>query len=110
MALNAMGLVALVIFCGAMRASAHVRLEVSSANAYNIRNAPGPGSNGRFSVNGPCGGVNAFNEAAAAQNQVQVGSEMDLQVNYNGGHASAQNQFVGENGLREANGSCYATY
>ena len=63
-----------------------------AAAALPIRNAAAPGANGRASVAGPCGGVNAYNAAAAPD--VPVGSKVRLSLQYAAGHESPQNAFT----------------
>lgn len=64
----------------------------AAAATLPIRNAAAPGANGRASVAGPCGGVNAYNAAAAPD--VPVGSKVQLSLQYAAGHESPQNAFT----------------
>lgn len=45
-----------------------------------IRNANGATGDGRFSVNGPCGGVNTFSTDAARIASVKDGGEISLKI------------------------------
>jgi hypothetical protein len=70
--------------------SGHVRLVFEPA-AMSIRNAAGESANGKYSTNGPCGGVQTF--GANGINTVTAGDSVTLKIAYNGGHKSDANAF-----------------
>ena len=57
----------------------HVRM-FYEPNKMSIRNANGATGDGRFSVNGPCGGVNAFSTDPTRIATVKDGAEISLKV------------------------------
>lgn len=69
-------------------ASSHVMMGFTNMA---IRNANTPTSNGRASVAGPCGGVDAF--GANGKSQVKVGQTVQVQIAYAAGHAAPANVF-----------------
>eukprot|EP00944_MAST-04C_sp_MAST-4C-sp1_P010341 g10341.t1 len=71
----------------------HVRMFYSTAGQnYAIRNANTPTGDGTFSVaGGGCGGANTFGSNGVTE--VADGAKVTLRIEYNGGHASNQNQF-----------------
>ena len=68
---------------------AHVRMKYVAP--LSIRNAGSPTGDGRFSVAGPCGGVQSF--GANGITNVVEGETYTVQIAYNGGHANANNHF-----------------
>eukprot|EP00753_Platysulcus_tardus_P002875 PLAT11980.1.p2 GENE.PLAT11980.1~~PLAT11980.1.p2 ORF type:complete len:374 (+),score=110.25 PLAT11980.1:69-1190(+) len=84
---------AFLVLLLAASVSAHVKLYANQA--YTIRNANGAGGDGRFSVNGPCGGANTFGTNGVTT--VTGGDVIDLTINYgtgaNGDHRSNANAF-----------------
>lgn len=74
--------------------SLHVKLlyNNNAQTKYRMRNEAAPQADGRFSVSGPCGGSNQFGAAGVAQ--IQNGGQIQLRINYNGGHRSNSNAFA----------------
>jgi len=82
------------------RVNGHVKLFFSDdtidLQSRPIRNAPSSESDGTMSTNGPCGvsddtvlwGDNGFSTA-------EVGEDVFIKINYNGGHKSEENFFTG---------------
>jgi len=78
---------------------AHVKLFYSD-NEVNlegrpIRNAPAAASDGRMSTSGPCGTGDAV-WGSNGYSFVEKGQDIQIKINYNGGHKSANNLFRGK--------------